>query len=64
MNDIQELKQLLASLSRGINAAMNTLETSLSLAAPAIERKIAELEQKVNQLQQELDKERNKNAEG
>ena len=64
MNDIQELKQLLASLSRGINAAMNTLETSLSLAAPAIERKIADLEQKVNQLQQELDKERNKNAEG
>jgi len=64
VNDIQELKQLLASLSRGINAAMNTLETSLSLAAPAIERKIAELEQKVNQLQQELDKERNKNAEG
>jgi len=64
VNDIQELKQLLASLSRGINAAMNTLETSLSLAAPAIERKIADLEQKVNQLQQELDKERNKNAEG
>jgi len=64
VNDIQELKQLLASLFRGINAAMNTLETSLSLAAPAIERKIADLEQKVNQLQQELDKERNKNAEG
>ena len=64
MNEIQGLKQLLASLSRGINAAINTLDTSLSLAAPAIERKVAELEQRVNQLQQELDKEKNRNAEG